>query len=116
MNVKNHMKDPAIVRAANPAEIKEWDRLLERFPNYRVSHTAAWLRSLENSIKGELLFLIFEKNGEIAACLPGMIVNIGFLRLFGSPLPGWQTVSMGPVFDENLICGAEIVSLLIPFL
>src|SRR5690606_7288881 len=40
----------------------------------------------------------------------------GPLRLFGSPLPGWQTVSMGPVFDPELVTTADLIAPLPGFL
>ncbi len=81
-----------------------------------MTHSRAWLRSLANSFAGKPIYLVYEKNGELAACFPGLIVNVGMLRLFGSPLPGWQTVSMGPVFDPKRISTEEIVSPLAPYL
>jgi CelD/BcsL family acetyltransferase involved in cellulose biosynthesis len=104
------------LREARSIEVTEWDKLITRFANHRVTHTLAWLRSLENSFNGKALFLIYEKDGEIVGCLPGMMVNVGFLRLFGSPLPGWQTVSMGPVFDPGKISTDEMIAPLAHYL
>jgi CelD/BcsL family acetyltransferase involved in cellulose biosynthesis len=54
--------------------------------------------------------------GKIVACLPGMMVDIGLLRLYGSPLPGWQTVSMGPLFDPEAVTAEELIAPLPHFL
>lgn len=110
------MSNEIIIREAKPNEIEQWDELILRFENYRISHTSAWLHSLEKSFNGQLIFLIYEKNGEVVACFPGMLVKLGFLRLFGSPLPGWQTVSMGPVFNEKKISVVELMLPLASFL
>ncbi len=110
------MSNKIIIREANAEEIEQWDSLIENFENHRVSHTSAWLRSLEKTFNGKLLFLIFERNGEKVAYMPGMIVKIGLLKLFGSPLPGWQTVSMGPVFDEKQVSASELIEPLAAFL
>jgi Acetyltransferase (GNAT) domain len=104
------------VREATAAEVEAWDDLACRFENHRVVHTAAWIRSLEESGCGRPLFLVFEKGGAVAGCLPGLLVNLGPLRLFGSPLPGWQSVSMGPAFDPALISTEEMFAALIPYL
>lgn len=108
--------DNITIREADGNEKRNWDRLISRFENRRVTHSSAWLRSLENSFDGKPIHLIYEKDGELAACFPGLIVDMGILRLFGSPLPGWQTVSMGPVFDPEQISTSEIVSGLAPYL
>jgi hypothetical protein len=74
------------------------------------------MHSLETSIKGKPLYLLYEKDSQIVGCLPGFLVNIGPLRLFGSPLQGWQTVSMGPAFDSSRITTPELIAPLITFL
>jgi len=43
-------------------------------------------------------------------------VRVGFLRMFGSPLPGWQTMTMGPVFDPERITTEELMLPLVSFL
>jgi CelD/BcsL family acetyltransferase involved in cellulose biosynthesis len=110
------MDNHVLIREANPQELLRWDDLVTRFDNYRVVHKLAWMRSLENCVKGRPLYLIFEKGGEVVGCLPGFLVNVGPLRLFGSPLPGWQTLSMGPVFDERRLSTREMLPALVTFL
>jgi CelD/BcsL family acetyltransferase involved in cellulose biosynthesis len=116
--VRQSTTPPAVVhlREALPAEVEAWDKLVTRFENHRVVHTRAWIRSLEDSGYGRPLYLVFEKNGAIVGCLPGLLVSLGPLRLFGSPLPGWQTVSMGPAFDPVQVSTAEMLMALVPFL
>ena len=46
---------------------------------------------------------------------PGLLVRLGLLRLFGSPLPGWQT-DHGPVFDPACVSTADLVNALVPYL
>src|SRR5215218_1766509 len=110
------MRSGVNLREATPAEAAEWDKLITGFGNRRITHTLAWLRSLENTFGGQVVFLVYEKDNEIVACLPGMVVNFAFLRLFGSPLPGWQSVSMGPVFDPKSISSDEMISPLAEYL
>jgi hypothetical protein len=110
------MTNKLILREADRHEIDNWDDIIARFDCHRVSHTTAWLRSLEGYFRGKALFLVYERAGRIVACLPGMIVDIGPLRLYGSPLPGWQTVSMGPVFDPEAVTAEELIAPLPRFL
>ncbi len=107
---------PTTVRKASAHEVRGWDDLVRGFDNYRIYHKLAWIRSLEASLKGRALYLIFEKDGQIVGCLPGLVRRLGLLRLFGSPLPGWQTSSMGPVFDRQRLSTSELVSALIEYL
>ncbi|HEX8852383.1 MAG TPA: ATP-grasp domain-containing protein, partial [Pyrinomonadaceae bacterium] len=110
------MNSNVVIREARPEEVLGWDELVTRFDNCRVVHKLAWMRSLEACVKGKPLYLVYEKGGEIVGCLPGFLATVGFLRLFGSPLPGWQTLSMGPVFDRRRISTRELVAALLPFL
>jgi hypothetical protein len=104
------------LRQASADELAHWDTLVRGFANHRVVHTRAWLQSLERSGFGTPQFLLLEKDGEIVGCLPGLIKDIGLLRLFGSPPPASQTVSMGPAFDEGRITTPEIMEAVIPYL
>lgn len=104
------------VREASAADLASWDDLVSRFDNHRVVHKQAWIRSLESSGFGRPLYLIFAKGGEPVGCLPGLLVRYGVLNVFGSPLPGWQTVSMGPAFDPGRLTTGEMLSALLPFL
>lgn len=104
------------IRELMPAEMPQWDDLVGAFANHRVVHTLAWIRSLQASGFGQHRLLVVEKAGEIVACLPGLLREVGPFRLFGSPPPASQTVSMGPVFDERRIAPAELMDALIPYL
>jgi CelD/BcsL family acetyltransferase involved in cellulose biosynthesis len=104
------------LREASPSELERWDDLVQRFENHRVVHRRAWIEFLEAAGDGSPLYLVFERAGEVVACLPGLLVRLGPLRLYGSPLPGWQTVSMGPAFDPARVTTRELVGALLPFL
>src|SRR5439155_11778234 len=65
------------VREASLAELECWDELVRGFPNCRVVHTRAWVRSLEACGKGRPLYLVFEQTGEVVGCLPGLLVRVG---------------------------------------
>lgn len=104
------------VRQLSAVELPGWDDIVRRFDNHRVVHTMAWLRSLEASGFGSPRFLVFEKDGDIVGCIPGMVSQVGPLRVFGSPPPASQSVSMGPAFDEHRVTTPELMEALIPFL
>jgi len=111
------MSKEVLIREATAQEELGWDELVRRFDKHRVLHQVAWLRSLEAScVKGKLLFLVYEKDGEIVGCIPGFVVTVGVLRLFGSPLPGWQTMSMGPLFDPERVSTEALMVPLISYL
>lgn len=104
------------LRELSVAELPGWDALVRRFGNHRVTHTLAWVRSLEASGLGRPHFLVFEREGEIVGCLPGLVADIGPFKLFGSPPPASQTVSMGPAFDETQLTTHELMRAAIPYL
>lgn len=109
--------EQVMVRDATREETLHWDTLVGSFRNHRVTHTLGWVRSLEDAGKGRALLLVFEKRGEIVGCLPGLLVEFGpLLRVFGSPPPGAQTISMGPAFDEKKIAADEMIPPLVRFL
>lgn len=106
----------ATVREASASEVARWDELVTRFDGYGLVHKLAWIRSLEASGLGKPLFLVFERDRQIVGCLPGLLVRVGPLRIFGSPLPGWQSAGMGPVLDAGRVSADELSSELIAFL
>ena len=104
------------VRDASDDERARWDEIIARFPGCRIVHRRAWIQSLEASGLGRPLHLIYERGGDIVGCLPGLLANVGPFRMFGSPMPGWQSVSMGPVFDRSRVTSRELTELLVPML
>ena len=104
------------LRQASSEELSRWDDMVRRFANHRVVHTVAWLRSLEGSGFGRPHFLVLEKDGDVVGCLPGLIADVGPLRLFGSPPSASQTVSMGPAFDEQRVTTSELMDAISPYL
>jgi len=105
-----------VVRAATPKEEWEWDTLVSRFANHQLFHLQAWIKLIESFSGAKPLYTVFVRGSDIVACLPGFLVRLGPLRIFGSPLEGWQTDHMGPVFDPAQITTHELFAALIPFL
>lgn len=110
------MNTAVLIRQATPEEVSVWDDIVSRFDNYRIFHKRSWIKYIEAFSGAQPLYLLFDKGGEIIACLPGFLVKVAWLRIFASPLEGWQTGSMGPVFDPTRISTREIFNALIPFL
>lgn len=105
------------IREASPREVESWDELVGRFPGQRIFHRTVWLRYVESFSGARAVRLVFEKGGEVVGCLPGFLLRKGFLlRVFASPLAGWQTESMGPVFDSSRVAPRELFAALLPFL
>src|SRR5260221_2006180 len=104
------------VRPATAAEHGDWDRLVARFPNCRIVHKRAWIEWLEACGHGTPLYLVFERDHEVVGAIPGLLVRIGLLRLYGSPLPGWQTPAMGPGFDSAPVSTHQVIVCLVPLL
>ena len=104
------------VREATPEELSGWDAIVRRFPNHRLPHMRAWIDSLAASNRGRPLFLLLEDESGVVGCFPGLIVNVGRWRLFGSPLAGWQTVSLGPAFDPARFDTAAFAAAVVPYL
>src|SRR5207247_3904112 len=86
----------ATAREARLDEIVNWDRLVTRYANARVVHQIGWLRSVAAAEGADPIFIVFEKGHDLVGCLPGLVSRIGPVRIFGSPLVGWQTGTMGP--------------------
>jgi len=106
-----------LVREISPREAESWDELVGRFPGGRIFHKMVWLRYVESFSGARAVRLVFEKEGEVVGCLPGFLLRKGFvLRVFASPLAGWQTESMGPVFDPSRAAPRELFAALLPFL
>ena len=101
------------VREAGQAERERWDEIVTDFPASRIVHKRAWIESLASSGLGRPLYLICDRAGETVGCLPGLIADVGPFRVFGSPMPGWQSVSMGPLFDPSRVTSRELMKALI---
>jgi CelD/BcsL family acetyltransferase involved in cellulose biosynthesis len=110
------MGSDVAIRPLNADELRGWDCMVSRFPNHRVFHKAAWMRSIEAFTNAKPLYLVFERDGQLVGCLPGFLRRFGFIRVFGSPMEGWQTESMGPAFDPERLSTREMLGALVPCL
>ena len=104
------------IREANADEVQNWDAIVRRFPNYRLPHTRAWLDALVATNAGQPLWLLLEDDAGLVGACPGLIVKVGRWKLFGSPLAGWQTVSLGPAFDPARFDTGAFATTLVEYL
>lgn len=110
------LSEDLLIREASPEELREWDTRVSRYPDHCVYHRLAWIRSVEEFAPVKPLFLVFEKQGEIAGHFAGFLWTLGPLRIFGSPREGWQTRTMGPLIDRRVASDLEVMESAVRFL
>jgi hypothetical protein len=82
-------------------QFQDWDRHIAAYPQKRIFHESAWLKFLALDHRGEAKVLrVTTRSGEERALWPGLVVRKGPVRIFGSPLRGWGTPVMGPLFHD----------------
>jgi hypothetical protein len=79
----------------------EWDALVDRCPLSTVYHRNAWLGALEAVGDATISRVVCERGGELMGVWPVGLMRKGPLRVGGSPLPGWNTAYLGPVFAQG---------------
>lgn len=95
-----------------PISRMEYERLwpkLSLFSSKTLFHEPCWLDYLESIGKGSARFLSIGRLGEEPEAYHVFLkVRLGPLLIMGSPLPGWTTNYMGPLFRQ----GADLSALL----
>lgn len=88
--------------AVSEVDVADWDELVRGFTDYTVFHTTPWLRTVSaaNAVKPILLKVM--RDGSCAAVWPLLVLKKGPLRVLGSPLPGWSTAYLGPLFHDDV--------------
>lgn len=104
------------VRTLDNKELRKWNRIIASFTDHRVFHTKEWIRYLESFSKAQPLFIVFEQDDKIVGALPGLLYKFPLFNCFMSPMEGWQTMSMGPIFDATKTPCQEIVDAMLRFL
>lgn len=79
----------------------QWDSAVNRAPLATVYHRDAWLGALESSTGTKVHRLVCEQDGAPVCIWPIGLLRKGPLRVGGSPLPGWNTAYLGPVFTDD---------------
>src|SRR5262245_51580635 len=76
----------------------EWDELLPRFADRTVYHTSACLRALGVAHHLTPHLVRADMHGRCVALWPCFELRKGPFTILGSPLPGWSTAYLGPLF------------------
>ena len=94
------------------SEAGGWDALVQRFPDCTVFHTSPWLDSLAAVTGAKPLLLRATVDGDCVGVWPVLVLRKAVLRILGSPLPGWSTPYLGPLFAPE----ADVPAVLRAFL
>ena len=78
-----------------------WDALVDQTEHGTVYHRAGWLATLQATTPARFRRLVLEVDGRPAAIWPVGFLRKGPFRIAGSPLPGWNTAYMGPLFTND---------------
>lgn len=84
------------------ADAAEWDELVQQFPDHTVFHLHAWAQIISENHGARPAMAKATCGDDCVAVWPFLEVWKGPLRVLGSPLPGWSTAYMGPLFDPSL--------------
>jgi hypothetical protein len=91
------MRDnPAL--AVEPVEPRAWDEVIRAFPDRTVFHTMPWLRTVAGAHHLTIGLWQARSNDRTVAVWPYLRLRKGLLPVIGSPLPGWSTTYLGPLF------------------
>ena len=92
---------------------ERWDELVAPFANRELFHRRAWLDYLAASRGARIRTWALTEGGRPRGYFCGGIIEKGPFRILGSPLRGWGTNFLGPVFDGE-IDGAAFLQALDP--
>jgi hypothetical protein len=87
--------------SATVVEGGKWSELLGQFPDHTVFHTLPWLSAIAAAHGLEIVLSAVMSAAECVALWPCLIMRKGPLRIIGSPLPGWSTAYLGPLFAPH---------------
>ncbi|MCC5821684.1 MAG: GNAT family N-acetyltransferase [Phycisphaerales bacterium] len=76
----------------------EWDALVDRAELGTVYHRSGWLGVLNECTEARIHRIALEGPTGLLAIWPIGLLRKGPLRIGGSPLPGWNTAYLGPLF------------------
>ena len=77
---------------------QDWFENNYQFLNNRSPfHHPAWFNCVSKGVDFKIFIVVIHEGDELVAALPGFHTSRGFIKLFGSPLPGSMTSYLGPV-------------------
>ncbi|MCC5821685.1 MAG: GNAT family N-acetyltransferase [Phycisphaerales bacterium] len=84
----------------------EWNKLVDNAFYSTVYHRSGWLRALSETAEVKIYKLALEDSRGALAIWPIGVFRKGPLRIGASPLPGWNTAYLGPLFTQ--LCGDKV--------
>jgi hypothetical protein len=75
-----------------------WDDLVDAADHATVYHRSGWLAALDATTGAPMRRLVLDSDNGPLALWPIAILRKGPIRVAGSPLPGWNTAYLGPLF------------------
>jgi hypothetical protein len=83
-------------------EQPDWDATVAGFPTGTIYHSAGWLKFLEQTQAATSIVEAFDVPGASGFHVAAKLRK-GPFTILGSPLPGWTTARMGPLFDPATV-------------
>lgn len=77
---------------------QDWDDLVDAADHATVYHRSGWLAALDATTGAPMRRLVLDSENGPLALWPIAILRKGPIRVAGSPLPGWNTAYLGPLF------------------
>lgn len=90
----------------------QWNALLQSFRDATVFHRLEWLQVVCAVHRVKIVLVKAEKEGRCIAVWPYLEMKKGPLRVIGSPLPGWSTAYLGPLFAADVDANAVLSAFL----
>lgn len=78
----------------------EWDAMVDQTELGTVYHRSGWLGVLNECTEARIHRVALEGPAGLLAIWPIGLLRKGPLRIGGSPLPGWNTAYLGPLFTD----------------
>lgn len=101
----------ATVQIVDPLAVANWDALVMALPGHSFFHSAAWVRTLEESYGYKPMYFAKVENGGLRALLPVMEVDSWLTGKRGVSLPFSDVCEglgeVGELFDEAVKVGEE---------
>jgi len=91
--------------------LDDWDTRLKAFSDCTIFQTAAWLRFLENTQRGEVVIAALTDDHQIWGYFSGLMVRKCGISILGSPFHGWTTPYMGLTLSARIPRSAALRAL-----
>lgn len=93
------------VYVVSAVELEEWNALAHQFSEATAFHFLPWLMGIAAAYHLKPVLLAARRGGKCVALWPFLEMRKAMLRIIGSPLPGWSTPYLGPLFRQDLSNG-----------